>query len=149
MPVDNISTNPFESAPLETENAHQETTAPVSQEKPSFPSSNPFAELINKEESRTPIQDTTGLRLNANMSKLNAFKQSRGEQLIGQSGRVGDEGVHMAGEANHVMDNKMERMMQMQEDAAERQMTLKMFETSLEFQKDLVGGVARMSQKIQ
>jgi len=62
---------------------------------------------------------------------------------------VGKAGKQLTGAANHDMDASMAAMMQMQAAAAQRSMTVKVFESALEFEKDLVGAFSRASQKIQ
>jgi hypothetical protein len=69
--------------------------------------------------------------------------------LLHKTEDVGNAGQQLSGTANHVMNNSMEAMMQMQMEAAQRSMTVKLVESTIEFQKDLVGAVAKASQKIQ
>ena len=69
--------------------------------------------------------------------------------LLHKTEEVGNAGTQLSGTANHVMNNSMEAMMRMQMEAAQRSMTVKLVESTIEFQKDLVGAVAKASQKIQ
>ncbi|MGG1948382.1 hypothetical protein AB1286_26840 [Trinickia sp. NRRL B-1857] len=69
--------------------------------------------------------------------------------LLHKTEDVGNAGNQLSGTANHVMNSNMEAMMQMQMEAAQRSMAVKLIETTIEFQKDLVGSVSKASQKIQ
>ncbi len=69
--------------------------------------------------------------------------------LLHKTEDVGNAGTQLSGTANHVMDANMSAMMEMQMQAAQRSMALKLVETTIEFQKDLVGSVSKASQKIQ
>ena len=62
---------------------------------------------------------------------------------------LGNAGKQLTGAANHDMNGSMAAMMQMQAEAAQRTMAVKVFESALDFEKDLVGAFSRASQKIQ
>lgn len=151
MPVDNVnepdSHHHIDSANIDDVSTHHEPTTPVV--TPTRPQATPhtqFEALADGPPSRPPVQDNTGLRLNADSSKLNAFRQRVGSQPTGQAP---DDGVKTAGMTHTAMNDQMHEMMWFQQGMASMQIREKMFVSTLEFEKQLAGDMAKLSEPIR
>jgi hypothetical protein len=152
MPVDNhVSTNPFESAHVDTTPIQQEAPTTAANERPQRPSTNPFAGALDNNPYRAAMQDQSGVRLNADHSKLSAFRQSKADLF-------GSAGAHPIGEAQR-FENKWSdlaghgensaEMKQFAVQAAHEQIDIRFLEATLKMQKQLAGLVADMSEPIR
>jgi hypothetical protein len=97
------------------------------------------------------MQDHSGVRLNADHSKLAAFRQSKADLFGGSTG-------HPFGEAQRVENNwsdlaghgeDSQKMKQFAVQTAHEQIDLKLLEATLKMQKQLAGLVADMSEPIR
>lgn len=156
MPVDNnVSINPSESAHVDTASVQQETGAAVAKEKPAQPSTEQFAAMPDKKPPRPMAQDHTGIRMNASFAALDAHKQNKSgkdkaETLPGSTPHVANGEHRLGGNLSGLSGgaNAME-MQQMAAGMAREQINLSLFQADLEFQKQLAGMVAKMSEPIR
>lgn len=152
MPVDHInetnSHHQIDSPSIDNASIHHEPTTPVV--TPSRPQvtqqHTQFEALAEGPQSRPPVQDNTGVRLNADSSKLNAFRQRLGNP---PAGHAPDGGVATAGMAHGAMNDQMHQMMWFQQGMASMQMQEKMFVSTLEFEKQLAGDMAELAKPIR
>lgn len=152
MPVDNhVSTNPFESAHVDTAHIQQEAPATVANERPQHTSTNPFAGSLDNNPYRAAMQDQSGVRLNADHSKLAAFRQSKAD-LFGGAGalppgepqRFENKWSDLAGHGANSAEMK-----QFAVQTAHEQIDLKLLAATLKMEKQLAGLVAEMSEPIR
>jgi hypothetical protein len=151
MPVDNhVSTNPFESAHVDSPSIQQEAPATAANETAKRPSTNPFAGSLDKNPFRAAMQDQSGVRLNADHSKLAAFKQSKAdvfgspaEHSLGDAQRLQNKWGALAGGGYSA------EMKQFAIQNAHEQIDIRLLEATLESEKHLAGLVAKMSEPIR
>jgi hypothetical protein len=152
MPVDNnVSTNPFESAQVDPAHIQQEAPATVANERPQWPSTNPFADSLHNNPYRAAMEDPSGVRLNADPSKLAAFKQSRADVFggttapsLGEAQRFENKWSDLAGRGEHSAEMK-----QFAVESTHEQIEITMLKATLKMQKQLAGLVAEMSEPIR
>ncbi|HTH73835.1 MAG TPA: hypothetical protein VL635_05460 [Trinickia sp.] len=151
MPVDNVnepnSHHHIDSTSLDDASIHHEPTTPV------VPSSRPqvtphtqFEALADGPPSRPPVQDNTGVRLNADSSKLNAFRQRLSSP---PPDHAPNDGSNAPGMAHDAMRARMHEMMWFEQGMTGMQIEQKMFVSALEFEKQLAADVAKLSEPIR
>lgn len=148
--TDSVSNHHIDPASTDTSSVQREPTSPaVTSSRPQVASHTQFEALAENNPARTPAQDNTGLRLNADSTSLNAFKQRRGSSTAAPAQHGAEHMSHSTARVDDAMGDRMEKMMALEARMANRQIDLKMLEMGLDFAKQLAGAVAKQAEPIR